>query len=433
MRHKVRFRAYRRPKLSGTTVPYIDRKSWGKVGANCHSFKVVDVKHCYWDHYALGQYAEFEVTLIAGEQAKAERLYGPASLRDKTLIYPCDAFKCHIGCPCQMCRMNSSECKDFDDHLTFHLANHTMCKYCNEVESFFPNFSYNVVYKRHYPNPSAWCGGQPDEKVFYDTLGSASSFEHTSWYSPSNPPQEDSLFTCDKCDKKLKILSLLKRHEVAVHYRKKEECQYCGFQSSRRDNLVEHIRLKHERDTNPQFKCEVCSESFHKKSNLSRHSKNLKTNCSICSEIFCTLKQLQQHNRFSHPKYVCGKCGKGFKDQANLDKHQGTSTSRTKCEVCNKEHCTVSELSKHKKTHEKELLQCNFCNKRFASKYCHKRHIDQRSDHNCAECGETLCNKHDLKMHFSEVHNVKSCKICHKIFDLQNYKWHMYSEHQQSD
>ena len=89
-----------------------------------------------------------------------------ASLRNKTLIYPCEAFKCQIECPCQMCRMKLSECDDFDDHLTFHLANHTMCRYCIELERFFTSFSYTVVYKRHYPNPSAWCGGQPDEKVW---------------------------------------------------------------------------------------------------------------------------------------------------------------------------------------------------------------------------------------------------------------------------
>ena len=106
-----------------------------KVGANCHIFKAVDVKHRLWDHYGLGWYEEFDVTLVAGEQVKDERLYGPASLRDQTLIYHCEAFKCQIGCPCQMCRMKLRDCDDFDDHLTFHLSNHTMCKYCNEDET----------------------------------------------------------------------------------------------------------------------------------------------------------------------------------------------------------------------------------------------------------------------------------------------------------
>ena len=134
----------------------------------------------------------------------------------------------------------------------------------------------------------------------------------------------------------------------------------------------------------------------------------------------------------SHSKYACGKCGKGFQDQANLDKHQSTSTSSTKCEVCDKEHCTVLELNKHKKTHVKDSFQCNLCNKKFASKFCHKRHMEQRNDLKCSQCGEGMCNKQELKMHISQAHNVKSCEICHKVFDLKNYKYHMYSEHQKA-
>ena len=425
MRHKVTFRAYMQPSLRGTTSPYIDKESWGKIGANCHIFKIVDLKH-YLDKYALGQYKQFGITLVAGEQVQEEWLFGPASLRNKTLIYPCEAFKCQMECPCQMCRMKLSECDDFDDHLTFHLANHTMCKYCNEVERCFPHFSYNVVHNREYPD-------RFNDKIWYDTMGSASLIKHTSWYTAGMPFSEDySHYTCDKCEKKFKMRSHLKRHEVAVHYKKKEVCQYCGFQCSRKDNLVAHMRLIHEGETGPQFECEVCNHAFHKRSDLVRHSKHLKSRCSICADIFCTLKQLQQHNRMSNSKYACGKCGKGFQDQANLDKHQSTSTSSTKCEVCDKEHCTVLELNKHKKTHVKDSFQCNLCNKKFASKFCHKRHMEQRNDLKCSQCGEGMCNKQELKMHISQAHNVKSCEICHKVFDLKNYKYHMYSEHQKA-
>ena len=113
--------------------------------------------HLVLEHYGLGWYEEFDVTLVAEELVQSKRLYGPASLRDKTLIYPCEAFKFQIGYPCQMCRMMLRGCDHFDDHLTFHLSNHTKCKYCNKVERGFPNFSYNVVHKSH--NPSAWNEG----------------------------------------------------------------------------------------------------------------------------------------------------------------------------------------------------------------------------------------------------------------------------------
>ena len=62
-----------------------------------------------YDHYASGLYEEFDVTLVAGELVKDERLYGPASLRDQTLIYPCEAFKCQIGCPMGIAHVKCAE------------------------------------------------------------------------------------------------------------------------------------------------------------------------------------------------------------------------------------------------------------------------------------------------------------------------------------
>ena len=70
MRYEARFRAYRQPMFFGTSIPYIDGESWGKIGADCHIFTVVAVKHRYWDQYALGLYEEFDVTLVAGRQVE---------------------------------------------------------------------------------------------------------------------------------------------------------------------------------------------------------------------------------------------------------------------------------------------------------------------------------------------------------------------------
>ena len=81
-----------------------------------------------------GRYrTEFDVVLIAGKLAENERLYGPASLKDKTLIYPCAEFKCRLGFPCQMFRNKLTHCDDFEDHEAFHRANRTQSRYCNNL------------------------------------------------------------------------------------------------------------------------------------------------------------------------------------------------------------------------------------------------------------------------------------------------------------
>ena len=45
---------------------------------------------------------------------------------------------------------------------------------------------------------------------------------------------------------------------------------------------------------------------------------------------------------------------------------------------------------------------------------------------------KVLCNSFDMKMHRVNDHDVKSCNICQKgPYCPKNYKYHMYSEHQQ--
>ena len=39
------------------------------------------------------------VTFVAVKIVKQICLHGPASLKDRTIIYPCERFKCRAGCP----------------------------------------------------------------------------------------------------------------------------------------------------------------------------------------------------------------------------------------------------------------------------------------------------------------------------------------------
>ena len=160
----------------------------------------------------------------------------------------------------------------------------------------------------------------------------------------------------------------------------KFECPTCGMQLTRRDNLEIHIENVHGTALVTEFKCDICLKSFNKKSNYARHENNAKTNCSICAEIFCTLKDCQQHMITNHPKKV----------------------------------------------------ECSFCHKSFSSKSKLKKHITERVEFKCDKCDKLLCNSFDIKMHRYNDHDVRSCDICQKgPYCPQNYKYHMYSEHQQ--
>ena len=49
----------------------------------------------------------------------------------------------------------------------------------------------------------------------------------------------------------------------------------------------------------------------------------------------------------------------------------------------------------------------------------------------CSKGGVVLCNTSELRVHNNAVHNIKQCNLCWKSYDLENYKYHMYDEHQQ--
>ena len=144
----------------------------------------------------------------------------------------------------------------------------------------------------------------------------------------------------------------MKRHKISVHFKKKGNLSTLWFAvHEKRQFEGSHIASSWYWERESSFQCDDCQETFEKKSNFERHSGYLKTECSICSALFCTLKQLQQHKLNSHPKHECPKCERKFQDKAHLERHSKADAPIRICEVCNKEFCTSGDLKKHMKSH----------------------------------------------------------------------------------
>ena len=396
------------------------------------------------------------VTLVAVKFVGQISFHGPASLKDRTIIYPCERFKCRAGCPCQLCRIKSPYCttarlekpcsgdclqcrEDCQDHLMFHRADHTMCKFCENVRSHIPNYSFMVIQRRvYYP-----CV-RPQFERFFDVQCSAWMLRHGQTYTMRPVEEEDSTFSCDNCSKKFPSMSHLKRHEDSIHYEIKSTCSLCGLQFSREDNLESHKKSVHDDSETNEYHCELsnCQEIFTKKSNFERHQKTKPRECAICTEVFCTLKQLQQHNKSAHSKFRCQKCDQSFTLLSDLNKHLKENLKavngsfKNQCDVCDKVCCTKIDLLKHKKlkhrdSSEKAEFECNHCQKTFKSRFGFKSHTVNREEKYCSKCGKVFCNGRDLKIHDTDVHGVRKCEICNSSFYLDNYKHHMYKEHQQ--
>ena len=99
------------------------------------------------------------IELVPGKHISEKWLFRPASNLHKSIIHPCSRFRCQIPCPCMDCcqpqehppcesSSNKSDChckrciEQFNDHMNFHLALHSKCKYCEQLMQVFPNFNF---------------------------------------------------------------------------------------------------------------------------------------------------------------------------------------------------------------------------------------------------------------------------------------------------
>ena len=419
MRFKATFRLIQQPRLTGNS----------KHSLRCYFFRVIKVK-CENPLFYNSE-ASAEITLVA--EKKSERtLHGPASsLKEKTLVYPCEKFHCWIPCPCKLCAKKlhyrqagsektdddfSSRREDFEDHFLYHRAYHAFCKFCINVHEHIPFHKYIVRQTRgDYPN-------------FYDHYVSASSFYH--WYVPLSPEKGVlGEYLCDQCDHTFTKKADLIRHETSLHFDEKHKCCICGLQYSRKDSLSQHIQIVHFKEDSRKFQCEGCQEKFSKKSHLTRHS-SMPKSCETCDEQFCSAKKLREHNKSIHPAYSCEHCKKIFADAANLRRHTDSIQTKTgiwvnTCELCDIKFCTLKELGNHKKIHKKLSISCDYCEKLFKSKWSFRVHTSNRKEKVCPQCGKTLCNNYDLKVHTNSAHGMKICLVCQIEYIEENYKLHM--------
>lgn len=409
MRFSATFQPMKKALLNGRETKYAD-----PTIESCHEFEIGEQTFDFCRD-------SVDVTLTAFKYSKQTSLHGPASLKDKTLIYPCDKFRCRIKCPCNLCMKRTPYCKkaqsletcgectdcraDFQDHLVFHRASHGMCKFCVHIQNQIPNYAFHVIKERvYYP------AVRPQFERFFDKFCMGSLFHHT--WNVIHVKQIDSKFSCDKCAKEFHSVSHLKRHEAAVHYGIEFVCSLCGLKFTRHDNLMAHRKLVHCEISD--YQCDLCHEAFNKKSNLMRHSKGATKSCNMCSKNFCTMKQLQLHLKTAHPGYTCGKCSKLFQDQANLERHSAGTLKQ--CDICSQEFCTLGQVQLHKQSVHPNY-KCKNCEKSFKDQAHLVRHQQANGmyKNKCDFCRQRFCTKLELMKH---IKNHKK-----RLIELRNGVW----------
>ena len=126
--------------------------------------------------------------------------------------------------------------------------------------------------------------------------------------------QKHLTYTCEKCNKKFKHESSLKRHLKIHEKNTRYKCDFCNYKSIRKDNIYRHEEKKHkvynldvetlkqQLQPNINYKCPQCSRKFTKMEAI-KHLKLTNCNdltCLYCDKIFTQKSHLRKHLRTIH-------------------------------------------------------------------------------------------------------------------------------------
>lgn len=180
--------------------------------------------------------------------------------------------------------------------------------------------------------------------------------------------------------------------------------------------MDESFDCEEEKDTQPEFKCELCVD-----------------------KVFSTLAKLARHQKSHEPGKKRKISQSSSKNSAEIDEDESDGEDKTyECKLCPKVFKKPSLLSRHVKTHDpnKRPFECNKCDKRFQSQVALVRHdilhsdLVERSklirneaqDFTCVVCSKIFKTPESLtshiKGHKSDPTQIQqfSCRLCMEIF-----------------
>lgn len=193
------------------------------------------------------------------------------------------------------------------------------------------------------------------------------------------------IFECNDCGRgfmnKRDITKHVMRHQTEIY-----TCAYCPKQFLNREQVISHERLVH-RLNSKQLKCRYCTERFSYKKLRNKHEVEChgvlmeKFECKICHKTLSSDNRLIEHMKIKHLKetrFYCEICSKGFYFKRAMEDHMITHTKekKFKCELCPKLLSRQRALVVHLKKHFGEKrFHCEYCGVRFIQKVELKSHL----------------------------------------------------------
>ncbi|XP_069623519.1 myoneurin-like [Ranitomeya imitator] len=154
-------------------------------------------------------------------------------------------------------------------------------------------------------------------------------------------------YQCDQCGKELTTLKKLHDHSAYHSDDRPHKCHLCDKAYKVKNDLTQHVRIKHvEASTGktPLLQlCEFCGQAVkHYKSHKIFCSGVKKFKCDFCVQSFHRISELKRHT-WTHTgelPYRCKICGKGCRHPSNMKKHIRTVHKADMRVQINREHAS---------------------------------------------------------------------------------------------
>ena len=178
-------------------------------------------------------------------------------------------------------------------------------------------------------------------------------------------------------------------------------------------------------------------------SDISKRKETWKHLCHICDFGTNTKRNLTAHLVVHGigDRLKCDQCDKDFSTNSNLQKHRKAHNSAPqKCNLCDHIYKTVESLKAHiADIHTAKRIECDECEKMFstiARLNGHKKAIHVLKSFKCGQCKFRSKTNSKLKIHINETHNsthpvlIYKCDLCGFQGRSSNLKAHKEAVHE---
>ncbi|XP_053123819.1 zinc finger protein 574 [Hemicordylus capensis] len=178
------------------------------------------------------------------------------------------------------------------------------------------------------------------------------------------------------------------------------------------DNVAAVVDSNAKEQKSEEFQCPMCSKTFPKQAQLSRHQRfahkmERRHKCLTCGKMFKKKSHMRNHllTHTGERPYHCKECGKSFNSPANLQRHRLTHTGERpyRCDICQKCFTQSSTLQQHLLVHSRHYpYKCQECGSVFHRPYrllMHRYHHTGEYPYKCQTCGRSFLLRRLLEVH----------------------------------